>query len=290
MLHLVLGGTGRVGRALIAELLDRGESVRVLTRSAEQDAALPDSVSVVVGDLEDPPSVAAAFRGVDTLMLTIAVAATELQQGLVALEEARRAHVGRIVYLSVQGAELALHIPHFAAKVAMESALRASGLPHVILRPNNYFQNDHYMKDAILKYGVYPQPLGERGVSCVDVRDVAAAAARALMGAGEPGSTHVIAGAEPLTGTLCAERYSTALNREIHYLGDDLAQWGGMVSAGRPSWVVYDLQLMYAQFQGSGLRATAGDLAQSRAAVGQAPRRHHDFVQETVAAWGTSAS
>ena len=41
MRHLVLGGTGTVGSLVVRGLLDKGETVRVLTRSAEHARSLP---------------------------------------------------------------------------------------------------------------------------------------------------------------------------------------------------------------------------------------------------------
>ncbi len=54
MKHLVLGGTGTVGSLVVRGLLDKGEAVRVLTRSAEHASALPKGAEAVLGDLTDP--------------------------------------------------------------------------------------------------------------------------------------------------------------------------------------------------------------------------------------------
>ena len=34
--------------------------------------------------------------------------------------------------------------PHFGSKVGVEAALRRSGIPFTILRPNNFYQNDYW--------------------------------------------------------------------------------------------------------------------------------------------------
>jgi len=285
MSDLVLGGTGTVGSEVVAGLLALGREVRVLTRSAEKARALPAGVGAVVGDLLDPRTFPATFAGVERVFLLNAVSQTELQEGLAAVNECRRAGVARLVYLSVHQVDSGPHVPHFASKLAVERAIRESGIPFTILRPNNYFQNDLWVKDAILGYGLYPQPIGAAGVSRVDARDVAAGAVRALTEPGHEGKTYALAGPEPLTGDRVASVFSQALGREVRYAGDDLDAWERVMLAMLPAWMVYDLRLMYALFQESGLRATEADLRDTEALLGRPPRRFQDFAGEVAAGW-----
>ena len=60
-------------------------------------------------------------------------------------------------------------VPHFAAKLAIENALREFAVPFTILRPNYLMQNDASLKDALTKAGIYPMPLGPTGVSATAV-------------------------------------------------------------------------------------------------------------------------
>ena len=61
---LVTGATGKVGNALTAALLERGDDVRVLVRDPERAAAvLPSGADVVRGDVTDPASLPAAVEG-----------------------------------------------------------------------------------------------------------------------------------------------------------------------------------------------------------------------------------
>ena len=90
----------------------------------------------------------------------------------------------QIVYHSVFKAESFRDVPHFASKLAIESALREFDVPFTIIRPNYFFQNDELLKEPLTKAGVYPVPLGLRGISAVDIRDIAEAAAIALTSEG----------------------------------------------------------------------------------------------------------
>lgn len=285
MKHLVLGGTGTVGSLVAQGLLAKGETVRVLTRSAEKAKALPKGAVPVIGDLSDADTFGTIFSDYDALFLLNATGPTELQEGLAAVNEAARTGAKRVVYLSIHDVEKAPAVPHFAAKVAVEHALRAKGLKPTVLRPNNFFQNDLWWKDALLQYGVYPQPLGNVGLSRVDARDIADAAVRALTEAGHEGRTYTLAGSEAFGGNDHAAIYSEALGRKIVYGGDDLAAWAQTAKAWLPAWAVYDYALMYGVFQASGLRATPAQLAETEAILGRKPRSLRDFVKELAASW-----
>jgi uncharacterized protein YbjT (DUF2867 family) len=292
MLHLILGGTGTVGSAVVRELLKRGERVRVVTRSREKTAAVPEGVEGVVGDLRDPKSYPAIFDGADTVFLLNGLSEAELQEGLCSLNEAKRVGAKRLVYLSVHDVEKGPHIPHFASKIAIESAIKASGIPYTMIRPNNFYQNDHWYQQAILEYGVYPQPIGPTGISRVDVRDIAEASANALMHSRFENRSFTLAGPEPVTGPVCAAAFSEALGRPIQYGGDDLEAWGAQAEGMLPAWLVYDFKLMYGLFQNDGLTATREQLAECEEIVGHPMRRYGDFVRETAQSWranGTGA-
>src|SRR5581483_4517452 len=105
-----------------------------------------------------------------------------------------------IVYLSVHDLERAAYLPHFGAKIGVEAAVATAGVPYTILRPNNFYQNDAWYRDVLLQYGIYPQPIGGVGLSRVDVRDIAEAAAIALLGGAGDGATINLVGPEALTG------------------------------------------------------------------------------------------
>lgn len=283
---LVLGGTGTVGSALVEELLERGEAVRVMTRSEEKAASLPHAADPVIGDMTEPERFEGKFRGSERLFLLNPVSRDELQQALFALEEAKRAGVRHLVYLSVQDVEVGPHIPHFASKIAAEDAIRESGIGYTILQPNNYYQNDLWFRDAILEHGVYPQPLGDVGCSRVDIRDIAEAAANALTGRGPEGRTFTLAGPDPLTGRDCARAWGEALDREVVYGGNDLEAWEKQARQAMPAWMTYDFRIMYETFQEEGLAATDEQREETREVLGHEPRSFGDFVEETAAAWG----
>ena len=118
----------------------------------------------------------------------------ELTQGLIAYGLAKKRKLQHIVYHSVFRVQHFQDVPHFASKMAIESALRAFDLAFTIIRPNYFFQNDESLKDPLTKGGVYPMPLGSNGISAVDVRDIAEASAIALTSKGHEGKTYNLNG------------------------------------------------------------------------------------------------
>jgi uncharacterized protein YbjT (DUF2867 family) len=85
MNHLILGGTGTVGGAVVRELLAKGEAVRVLSRSEEKVKTLPNRAVGMVGDLTNPLTYDAIFAGSDSIFLLIANSITETFEALSAL-------------------------------------------------------------------------------------------------------------------------------------------------------------------------------------------------------------
>lgn len=285
---LVIGGTGLVGSQVVRELTARGAKIRVLTRSAEKAKNLPEGVEAATGDLLDPASVRSVFKGVEDVFLVNSVSATESHEGLMAVCGARLAGVGRIAYLSVHHVDQAPYLPHFGSKVGIESAVKASGISYTILRPNHFFQNDYWVKEGLLGHGVYSQPIGDVGLSRVDVRDIAEVAALALTSDGHAGKTYNLVGPRAHTGQSTAEAWSRALGKEIRYAGNDLDAWERQALAYLPGWMVFDIRLMYALFQDKGLKATPADVETLTRVLGHAPRSFEDFAVETAKAWAAS--
>ena len=154
------------------------------------------------------------MHGVDKLYLLNAVAPDELTQGLIAYDLAKKLKLKHIVYHSVFRVDHFKDVPHFASKLAIESAIREFDVPFTIIRPNYFIQNDATLKDALTKAGIYPMPLGQVGISAVDIRDIAEAAAIALTSDGHFGKTYNLNGPEVLSGPKMASIWSGLLGKE----------------------------------------------------------------------------
>jgi uncharacterized protein YbjT (DUF2867 family) len=277
---LVIGGTGKVGSALVEALADRDVEVRVLSRSAGE---VGRGIELAVGDLTRPETLTAAFAGVDRCYLLTPLATDEVEQGLNAVEAARGAGIERIVFQSVLRAAEAPDVPHFASKVRILDRIRQSGLAWTVLYPSSFYQNDFAFRDLILGPGLYPNPVGSAGINRVDVRDIADVAAAALLGDGLESREVPVVGPDTWTGPSIAAVYTEILGRPVRYTGDDLEAWAAAASGRLPEWLVHDLTLMFAHFQEHTLLPTDPQKAESRAALGHEPRPFIDFAKELVA-------
>jgi uncharacterized protein YbjT (DUF2867 family) len=280
---LVTGGTGHVGSEVVKELQKRKADVRLLVRKS--DGPAPAGVEAVIGDLLDPVSVAKAMEGVDKLYLLNAVLPDELTQGLIAYDLAKKLKLHHVVYHSVFRVEHLKDVPHFASKLAIESALREFDVPFTIIRPNYFMQNDATLKEALTKTGIYPMPLGQVGISAVDIRDIAEAAAIALTSNGHFGKTFNLNGPEVLSGPKIASIWSGLLGKEIRYLGDDMDAFEEQMRKKAPSWSAFDIRMMFQCYLERGFAAEAGDLETLTKLLGHPPRRYEDFARETFAQW-----
>lgn len=282
---LIAGGTGTVGSSVMRALLECGHHARILTRSPERAGGLPEGAKAVAGDLESPASLEAAFDGAEAMFLATPLHPDEAQLGLNAVRAAMHARMRQVVYLSVHHADRLAHIPHFASKLPVEERLHTSGLAFTILRPNNFYQNDLRFRESIAHYGVYPQPLSAKGVSRVDVRDIAAAAVAAFTRPGHAGKTYTLVGPQALTGEDVAAAFARQLHRGVRYIGDDLDGWEQNARQALPEWMVRDLRLMYGHFLEHGLAATPEEVAGMTVLLDRPARAFEEFAAECAAAW-----
>ncbi|MES1942227.1 NmrA family protein [Salinisphaera sp. T5B8] len=288
MTILVTGATGRVGRHVVDQLVNRGADVRVLTRDPGK-ADFPSSVDVARGDLLDIDSVRAAFAGIRTLFLLNAVSGDEFTQAIITLNLAREAGIERVVYLSVFEADEAVNVPHFAVKYGAERMLEAMGFSATILRPTYFIDNEAMVKDVIVQHGIYPMPIGSKGLAMVDARDIAEVATIELIrrdaAAGKlPIETINIVGPDTLTGEDIAAIWSDVLGRSIAYGGDDPSGFEQNMARFMPRWMAYEMRLMAERYVSHGMIPKPGDRSRVAALLGRPLHSYRDAAQTLAAA------
>lgn len=288
MTILVTGATGRVGRHVVEQLVKRGAKVRVLTRDPSK-ANVPTGVEVAKGDLLDIDALRAAFDGVRTLFLLNAVTGDEFTQAIITLNIAREAGVERVVYQSVFDADGAVNVPHFAVKSGAERMLERMGFSATILRPSYFIDNELMIKDVILNHGVYPMPIGSKGVAMVDGRDIAEVAAIELIrrdGASErlPVETINLVGPDTLTGPQVAKIWSDLLGRPIVYGGDDPSGFEKNMASFMPKWTAYEMRLMAERYVTDGMIPEADDVERLTKILGRPLHTYRDFAAQIARA------
>ncbi|SHN16790.1 NmrA family NAD(P)-binding protein [Actinacidiphila paucisporea] len=214
---LVTGATGSIGRSLVRQLRQDGAAFRALVRDEAKGRAL--GCDVVVGDFDDPNSIAAALVGADRLFLNSAGAQPldgeqpMIRQQKTVIDAARRAGVTHVVKVSVwqarQGAKLAQ-----GAHWEIEEYLRASGLTWSLLQPAGFMQNI-IAPEAFTPDGNLIGRYGDAPVAHIDCHDIAGCAAVLLAGPLGEGRTFVLTGPAALTDAEIADKISSALGRPV---------------------------------------------------------------------------
>jgi uncharacterized protein YbjT (DUF2867 family) len=286
---LVTGSTGAIGSQIVKRLAQEGATVRALARSPEK-VQVPTGVSVVKGDMTDVASMRAALGGIDTLFLLNAVVPDEVTQALITLSLARDAGIERIVYFSVLNADRFTNVPHFAGKYTVERMIEEFDLPATILRPCYFTQNDVWQKDALLGKGVYAMPVGGKGVSMVDTRDIVDIAVSCLLQRENaatplPRETIELVGPDALTGAEIADIWTEALGKPVNYGGDDLDAFEAQLASYSPGWVARDLRLMLDRFHSDGMAASAAAVQRMTSLLGRPPRTYRTFAFDTASQW-----
>lgn len=284
MTIIVTGATGTIGRQVVEQLVKRGADVRALVRDPSK-ANFPTGVDVVQGDLLDVDSLRSAFSGASTLFLLNAVVPDEYTQALIGLNVAREAGIERIVYLSVIHSDLYVNVPHFAGKFGVERMIERMGLNATILRPAYFMGNDLTIKDVVTGYGIYPMPIGSKGLAMVDTRDIAEIAAIELIRRERstiplPLDRINLVGPDTLTGADVAAIWTEVLGRPIAYPGDDPAGFEKNLRQFMPSWMAFDMRLMSERFLTEGMIPGAGDVERLTALLGRPLRSYRDFASE----------
>jgi uncharacterized protein YbjT (DUF2867 family) len=287
MTILITGATGNIGRNVVEQLAQRGASVRALVRDPSK-AKFPSGVEVVQGDLLDVDSLRSAMKGVSTLFLLNGVVADEYTQALIALNVAREAGIERFVYLSVIHSDRYVNVPHFAGKFGVERMIEQMKLGATILRPAYYMDNEITIKDVVTGYGIYPMPIGDKGLAMIDARDVAEVAAIELIRREQsstalPIDTINVVGPDTLTGADAAAIWSDVLGRTITFPGNDTAAFEQNLRQFMPSWMAFDMRLMAERFLTEGMVPDTGDVERLTKLLGRPLRSYRDHIAQITA-------
>lgn len=278
---LVIGGTGNVGREVIAALLAAGEPVRAAVRNDAAAARLPPGAEAVRLDLEDSATFEAALAGVRGLFLMRPPLIVRVKSTLNRfLDAAEAAGVGHCVFLSVAGAETNKMVPHHGT----EKRLMEGSTPWTILRPGFFAQNltGPYRED--IREGRIVLPAGNGEVAFVDAKDLGAVAAAVLR---EPlahaGQAYHLTGPQAVTFDQVAAMLTEALGRPVVYEAASIpGYWRHVRRRGvsRVQAAVYTvLHVGLRKGQGAAVDPTIAQL------LGRPARAMPQFIADNLSAW-----
>jgi uncharacterized protein YbjT (DUF2867 family) len=193
---LVTGGTGFVGPKVVHALRAEGRDVRAVVRDASRADTLQNwGCELVEGDVTDAASLKRATAGCDAVVHLVAIitgSASYFERVMIRGTEnlvaaAQEAGVRRFVLMSALGVSEQTRslTPYYASKWAMEAAVQASGLEHVIFRPSFVFGRDGGVLPTFIRQ-VRWSPVtpvlgsGESRIQPIWVEDVAAYFAKSI--------------------------------------------------------------------------------------------------------------
>ena len=238
---LVTGATGNVGGAVIASLTAMGANIRALVRDESKAQGLRDAgVEVVMGDLDKPETLDAAFSEVDRVFLVTAPNPAQVTQASNGIAAAKRAGNPLIVRLSAGAFNTAPDSPPRVTRqhAEIDAELKASGLPYTILRPHNFMQNTLMAAQTVASDGAVYVPWKEGKAGMIDVRDIADVAAKVLTEAGHEGKTYGLTGPASISFHDVAAGLSKALGKEVKYVDVPLeAAREAIVGMGLSEWI-----------------------------------------------------
>lgn len=263
MTILVTGATGNLGRLVIASLLERGADPQSILAGARDVTKAADlGVRTAHLDYTDPTSIAAAFDGVDSVLL---ISGSEVgqraAQHAAVIDAAKAAGVTKLVYTSAPKAtttDLVLAPEHKAT----EEHIAASGVPSVILRNNWYTEN--YAADLTrgAETGVIAAGAGDGRVASASRKDFAEAAAVVLLEDGHIGQVYELGGDVAWTYDDLAAAISEVSGREVVYqpLTSD-EQLAALQAAGLDEGTAGFVVALDSGIRGGALGDTDGTLA-----------------------------
>jgi uncharacterized protein YbjT (DUF2867 family) len=225
------------------------------------------------------------MQGVAAVGLVISDVQDMETLGLNAVAAAQSAGVHRLLWFSSFGAKLDNQARFSRRHPVIDEAVRASGIPYTILRPNFFMQDfSTFYGQTIRATGKIFLPLGDARVSHLDLRDLAEAAVSALTNDRHLNKTYDVSGPEALHTSQVAEQIGSAVGRTIGYQAISVtAMEASLREAGMDPWFAEGLAELYGWVRDSGLGSEVTDATEQL--LGRKAIPFRQFAIDERAAW-----
>lgn len=213
MTLLITGASGHIGRRAAELLAGKGEALRLMSRTPDKIPHFP-GVQVVQGDFARPETLDAAFRGIDAALIISGSAppGERAQHHLNAFQAAAHAHVGHVVYVSLQGTGPDSRFSYSRDHEISEHYLAEAGIPGFTVLRNAFYLD---MLPGFLADGTLRDPSGTGRAAFISREDAARTAAAVL--AQPPGGTHDVTGPEALSVQEAVQRLARLTGLPLRY-------------------------------------------------------------------------
>jgi uncharacterized protein YbjT (DUF2867 family) len=277
---LITGASGNVGKAVLHEVAKSGAKHRAMYRSAAEATKAPPGTETVVADFAKKETLSAALRNVNAVYLVCSPVPDLVQLESNMIDACVAGGVKHVVLNSAMGAgDYDKSFPSWHRKV--EDKLKATRLSYTILRPNSFHQNViAFFAPTIRTEAVFYSSMQNARNSFIDVRDIAAIAAKALAAGDHSGKIYELNGPEAINYTELAAKISKVAGREVKYVDIPMdAQRKAMQEQNMPEWLITAL-LELQQYYLNGKGGETDRLAQKL--LGRAPITMEQFLAENA--------
>jgi NAD(P)H dehydrogenase (quinone) len=193
----VTGATGRLGRFVVQQLLERypaTDLVAIVRDPAKAADMAAKGVEIRAASYDDSASLATAVKGLDRLLL---ISSNEMgrrvQQHSNVIDAGKAAGVGLVVYTSAPQAPTSILMVAPEHK-ATEEYLTAAGVNYTVLRNNWYTENYLEQVKAAARSGEVIAAAGAGRVASATRKDYAEGAAAVLTGEGHENRVYELSG------------------------------------------------------------------------------------------------
>lgn len=290
---LVIGATGTVGREVVHALLHRGAPVAALVRSPARAVALPTGVELVAGDLGDAAAVRRAVERARAVFFVnphepdeelyaehVLAACEHTQQHLVFLGvhiDAKWSWVRALLRTT-----FGTLFPHYKRRFRIGERVFGAATKTQLLCASAFYQNDDVFRADILA-GRYTQPIGTRGVTQVDVRDIAEVAATLLLDPSHPAGCYPLTGPAAVSGPEAAAIWAEALGRPVEYAGHDRDAWRSAITTHLSGHKREDYLKTFEALAKMSGEPKPAELARTTELLGRPPRTYREYVHDVIA-------
>ncbi len=235
---VITGATGQLGRLVIATLIKKvpASGIVAAVRNGSKAKDLADmGIQVRIADYNTLSAWDAALKGADkVLLISSSEVGQRAKQHRSVIDAAKRAGVKLLAYTSILRADTS-PIGLAAEHKETESYLRASGVPHVLLRNSWYTENYTAGIPVILSSGSLYGCAGSGRTATAARLDYAEAAAAVLTMPGQAGKVYELAGDSAYTHAEFADEISRQTGRKIGYVDlTEVAYREALKKAGMP--------------------------------------------------------
>lgn len=281
---VVTGANGKLGRKVVEELLKRvpagdiGVSVRDVNTAEDLKER---GVRVRQGNFDDSESLLHAFEGASQVLIISSHSLGEVavRQHQTAIDAAKKAGVGRLLYTSQMFSSATSHFPPMNVHAATEEMLKSSGMAFTSLRNGFYAASAMMWMGDALKTGELIAP--EDGpVAWTSHSDLAEATAVILTEQRYDGMTPHLTASEAIDMGRIASIASKVLDRPIRRIvvSDDEYR-NHLMSRGLPEAMV---GMLTGMFQAS----RQGDFSQTNPTlenlIGRSPVNFTDYLKDSI--------